>query len=265
MTCEEARKFLSDYWSRALVGEEEVSMEEHLATCSNCRTDADQMGELWRDLALIPAEEPGPALRSRFYESLRAYRQGMEGASPRGWREALSALWPKRNLWQLALGTGCLVAGLAVGYQLNAARGGSEIAQLRGEVGAMRQLVVLSLLQQSSASERLRGVSWAQQVEPSDAPVLSALLESVRSDPNVNVRLAAVDALRSFSQNAAARAGMVESIPSQSAPLVQVALIDLAVDLKERAAVGEVRKLAESESADPGVKERALWALERLQ
>ena len=32
----------------------------------------------------------------------------------------------------------------------------------------MRQLVALSLMQQQSASDRLRGVSWAYQVEPSD-------------------------------------------------------------------------------------------------
>jgi hypothetical protein len=61
----------------------------------------------------------------------------------------------------------------------------------------MRELVALTAGQQS-ASERLRGVSWANQVESSDGQVLAALLDSVNHDPNVNVRLAAADALRTF-------------------------------------------------------------------
>jgi hypothetical protein len=268
MTCEEAKRILPDYWSQALDGEQELRMEEHLGTCAGCRAEADRLAVLWRDLALIPAEEPGAAVRTRFYESLRAYRQGMDGGSQPGrnrWQRVLAGLVPRRPVWQAAFAAVCLIAGLAVGYRMNAEKGGSEISQLREEVDSMRQLVVLSLLQQQSASERLRGVSWSQQVPPSDNQVLSALLDSVRNDPNVNVRLAAVDALRAFGGNAAARTGIVQAMNAQSAPLVQVALIDLAVDLKERTALDQVRKLAENEAADPGVRERANWALERLQ
>ena len=60
----------------------------------------------------------------------------------------------------------------------------------------MRQMVALSLMQEQSASERLRGVSWAMPRAVDDTEVLSALLTTVNQDPNVNVRLAAVDALR---------------------------------------------------------------------
>ena len=59
----------------------------------------------------------------------------------------------------------------------------------------MRQLVALSLMQQQSASERLRGVSWAYQRGTIRREVLAALVSAVNHDTNVNVRLAAVDAL----------------------------------------------------------------------
>ena len=59
----------------------------------------------------------------------------------------------------------------------------------------MRQMVALSLMQQQSAGERLRGVSWAYRVESSDTEVLSALLYTVNNDQSVNVRMAAVEAL----------------------------------------------------------------------
>jgi HEAT repeat protein len=102
-------------------------------------------------------------------------------------------------------------------------------------------------------------------VEPTDSEVLGKLLEAVNGDPNVNVRLAAVDALHAFGSSAAARSKVLSSLEMQDAPLVQVAIIDLLVDLKERDAQPELRRLAENVSADAGVRQRAQWALERLQ
>jgi HEAT repeat protein len=129
----------------------------------------------------------------------------------------------------------------------------------------MRQLVALSLLQQQSASERLRGVSWTYRVEPSDTEVLAALLAAVNHDPNVNVRLAAVDALRPFAAGQPTRDAVIQALPSQTDPIVQVALIDLLVDLKETEAAPELRKVAADGSTDVGVRQRAQWALEKLQ
>ena len=129
----------------------------------------------------------------------------------------------------------------------------------------MRQLVALSLMQQQSASERLRGVSWAYQAEPSDREVLEALITAVNHDTNVNVRLAAVDALRRFSASPETRRAVVAALPSQTTPLVQVALIDLLVDFKERDATGVLKTLAANQEANNGVRQQAQWALEKLQ
>jgi HEAT repeat protein len=129
----------------------------------------------------------------------------------------------------------------------------------------MRQLVALSLMQQQSASDRLRGVSWAYRAEPSDREVLGALVTAVNHDTNVNVRLAAVDALRRFSASPETGRAVLQSLPKQTTPIVQVALIDLLVDLKDPEAAPELRRLSGNETANEGVRERAQWALERLQ
>ena len=133
----------------------------------------------------------------------------------------------------------------------------------------MRQLVALSLMQQQSAGDRLRGVSWSYQVEPSDTEVLDALVTAVNHDPNVNVRLAAVDALRPFtgspSTHVTARNAVVQALPKQTAPIVQVALIDFLAELKERNAAPELRRLVSDPDIDSGVRKRAEWALERMQ
>ncbi len=110
-----------------------------------------------------------------------------------------------------------------------------------------------------------RGVSWAYQAEPSNKEILSALVAAINHDTNVNVRLAAVDALHTFAGSPAARQAAVQALPSQDTPLVQVALIDLLVDLKDRQAAGDLQKLVADNSVNGGVKQRAQWALEKLQ
>ncbi len=192
MTCDQAKLVLADYWNQSLGEAQELAFEAHLATCDACRSEAERLGSLWKSLALIPSEskdfEPGVNLRSRFYETLGAYRQGLESAPKRGWRERVFALWPRQPAWQMGLSFALLVIGLGVGYQMHPAKGAGvqeqpaadqEVAQLRGEVNSMRQMVALSLMQQQSAGERLRGVSYAYQAPSSDTEVLSALLTTV--------------------------------------------------------------------------------------
>jgi hypothetical protein len=262
MTCEELESRMAERWSRALNPGEEVAVEAHLAGCETCRAEALSLGSLWRDLARLPAPEPGPGLRARFYETLEAYRDGAaSGMKParHGWRKTS---W----VWQIAAGVALMLTGVAAGYSLRSSQtANAEVAQLRGEVGNMRQLVALSLLQQQSASERLRGVSWTYRVEPSDTEVLAALLTAVNHDPNVNVRLAAVDALRPFAASRATRDAVMQLLPGQTAPIVQVALIDLLVDLKDKQAAPELQRVISDSSADVDVRQRAQWALEKLQ
>lgn len=257
MTCEEIKPWFAEYWSRTLGAEQRVAVERHLEQCAGCRAEAGRLDMLWRGLARLPADEPDGALRERFYETLSAYRDGAAETRPPG---------RTQMLWRIAAGLALLLGGAGIGYGLRSNQASaSEVAQLRGEVSNMRQLVTLSLLQQQSASERLRGVSWAVRAEPSDTEVFDALLTAVNHDPNVNVRLAAVDALRTFSANRQARAAAMQALPAQTEPIVQVALIDLLVDLKETGAAPELRRVASDGSTDMGVRQRARWALEKLQ
>ncbi len=129
----------------------------------------------------------------------------------------------------------------------------------------MRQLVTLSLLQQQSASERLRGVDYAYRVDQSDTQVLAALLHAVNHDPNVNVRLAAVDALRKFAGSPAVRGTLDQS-------LVETGFADGAARA-DRFHRGHARQgracrslaLERNPATDKNVKEKALWGLSQLQ
>jgi hypothetical protein len=60
------------------------------------------------------------------------------------------------------------------------------------------------------------------------------------------------------------RTAIVQSIPKQTSPLVQIALIELLVDLKVTDAATELKALSTDEKIDVSVRERAKWALGKL-
>jgi hypothetical protein len=268
MKCDDVRQQLADYLSGEASREAREPIEQHLAGCAGCNETA----AMWSKLGALAEERPSPALRARFDAMLAAYREGAaeqreRSRRPRftfsGW---LETWWPYHPAFQFGIAVACLLAGGVVGLlAAGRAGGGQELAQLREEVHKTRQLVAVSLLQQQSASDRLRGVTWSYRVSQPDQDVLGALLRTVKYDTSVDVRLAAVDALRRYAGEPAVRDGLLEGLNGRQSPLVQIALIDLFVEARERESVRALAKLKDDKDANEAVRERAGWALERLQ
>lgn len=128
----------------------------------------------------------------------------------------------------------------------------------------MRATLAMSLLDNGSASERLRGVSLSSRMEQPDERLVGSLLQILDSDPSINVRLAVVDALYLFADHPTVRERLSGALAEQDSSLVQVALIDLLVSLRERQAAAALKSLIESERLAPEVRQRAQQGLERL-
>jgi HEAT repeat protein len=90
------------------------------------------------------------------------------------------------------------------------------------------------------------------------------LLDALMHDPNVNVRLASVDALRRFAERENVRRGALDALPRQTSPLVQIALIDFLVEVSGRESAASLRNLSQDPMLDPTVRERAVWALQQV-
>src|SRR5207249_12217743 len=130
-----------------------------------------------------------------------------------------------------------------------------QLAMLREELRDMRQMVTLSLLQQQSASERLKGVSFTTGTEQPGSDVTVALLDTLMHDPNVNVRLACIRALERFNKQAAVRAAVVQAVSREASPLVSIALIDFILEARDTMAIDVLRQLSEDEQRDKAVRE----------
>src|SRR5205823_2534784 len=121
------------------------------------------------------------------------------------------------------------------------------------------------LMQQESAGNRLRGVNWSYQLKQPGQELLAALLDTLIHDSNVNVRLATVDALRQFVDQPVVRKGVIEAMRKQASPMVQVALIDLAVDLHAKESISALREFTQDQKIDVAVRDRAKKGLAELE
>jgi uncharacterized membrane protein YidH (DUF202 family) len=268
MKCEQIVELLPDFLCGGLQGTQAESVQRHLGECAECRDEV----AVWQKLALLPAVEPSPHARRRFEEMLRTYQAGREE------RQSVPAVrvqpaapragfhWLRLPLVQLAGGLALVAIGFFIGNASNRVRSRSDdLAAMRSELTNMRQLVVLSMLQQQSASERLQGVSYSQSESRLDPQILAALLHTLRYDSSVDVRLAALDALSRHAGQPQVRSGVTDALQPQQSPLVQVALIDQLLEWRDPHTVERLRDFQQSPNLNPTVRERAEWALSKLQ
>jgi len=124
--------------------------------------------------------------------------------------------------------------------------------------------MMLSLLQNPSASERMRAASYASDSRTISPDILSALLTTLNNDPNVNVRLTTLDALTLYARNAAVREGLIQSILQQDSPLMQAALADVMLKLQEKRSVPSFKKLLQEKGLNDMVRSRIEQVITRL-
>jgi anti-sigma factor RsiW len=265
--------FLSgDLDDRAAVG-----MRDHLAACPACSRELESLRSVWQSLGRIPDEIPSPRLAERFQEMLdsaerlETYR-GRAAAAPSAGRadrpgliDRLGWLIPRHPAVQFALVLAVLLVGGFIGYGLreNGAKV-DEMAQLREEVRSVSRLLIVSLLQQQTATERLQGVSWTYKVQDNDPEITVALLQTLNQDPNVNVRLAALDALSRNLDDPGVRGGLVKSLEKQSSPLIQLAIVDVVVKSDIRESGDALRQILRQPGVDKTVKQRIEDALQQF-
>jgi hypothetical protein len=278
MNCQQIEALVPDFLQNALSPAQAADVEQHCQHCANCAQDI----VMWKKLALLPDEKPSAESRDRFDAMLHAYSAtaAETAAAARATANSLqqqpTAAKPAWNFlewlrspfgavaWSAALLLIGLYAGTHIGNRI-APEHGDEIASLHAEVTSMRQLVALSMMQQQSASERLQGVSWSTREAQLDPQVQSALLHTLRSDGSVDVRLAALDALSRHAAQPVVRKNVLDALQEQQSPLVQVALIDQLTEWRDPDAAQRLQKFEQTPNLNPAVKQRAAWALAKLQ
>ncbi len=270
MNCQKIRELFVDFLTGEIDSAARKKVQAHIAECGPCREELESLSEIWAKLGVIPDEPAPESMRTRFYAMLDDART--EAGSRRSSEEKqgffekwLERLWPRHPAFQFAVSLLFLVAGLTAGFLLTSTQSNpAQVESLRREMVQMRRTVAVSLLNHQSPGERLRGVNISYQLDSPDDKLLEQLFFVLNHDSNINVRLAAVDALYLFHRHPQVKSGLIDALQHQDSPLMQVALVDMLVSLKERRAAESLRMLLEQNSLNPEVKQRVQEGLQQL-
>lgn len=215
--------------------------------------------------AAITQATPSPSanLDAAFYSMLRA-EQPPTKAPAFSWKTFFSmpVLAPR-----LAFASVALVIGLVLGYVMQRSAQPADtqqIAVLSREVTDLKEMMMLSLLEKESASDRLKAVSLTEDIGQASRKVTEALLQTLNNDANVNVRLAALEALKPYAQDSHVREALIRAISNQQSPLVQIALADLMAALQAKSSVGALQKIMDDERTPGDVRNRIRQSLDVL-
>lgn len=174
--------------------------------------------------------------------------------------------WPEL-MPRLVFASIALLLGLAVGYLIKPSASGpgdDQIHALSQQVSDLQEMMMLSLLEKGSATERLKAVGLTHEMDEASKKVTMALISTLNNDENVNVRLAALEALKPYATDSSVKEALIRSIALQESPLVQVSLAELMVALQERAAVREFEKIVDSDKTPDPVKQKIRESLKVL-
>jgi len=269
MTCKEIKTKLPAYLAGELENRESEPLKRHLQDCVQCREEWVTLNELWTKLGVLPEAEPTGNLRTNFYTMLESYKAGLQEEQT-GFNllatleNAFTAIWPKRPLLQMAAVLILVITGFFAGGFSSDKSSPGETVMLKQEVQEMRQTAALSLMKLDSPSDRLMGVNWSSRLEEPGQKTLLALLDTLENDTNVNVRLSAVDALYLFSENPIVKQGLIKTLPGQDSPLVQIALMDLLVHIREKKAAKALKELIKRGDLNPSVRQKAQSSIQKL-
>jgi flagellar motility protein MotE (MotC chaperone) len=276
MNCQSARELFPELLDHRTDASAHAEVRAHLAHCPDCQREFAALRQTLATLDTL-SPQPSPRLRQNFYALLEEEKHSAASVREANAHEARARRrWLLRWVWSPAVACAVLLFGFRLGARYGRVEAPApvpaddatrrELAELRKQVNKMSQLVGYSLLQQQQGpvNERLRDVLRAASTENPNEKVLDDLISALAFDPNINVRLRALEALQAHASNVVVRSGVLAALPREQNPLVQLELIDFVATAHDRDAAPVLEKMSQNEAIDESVRAAAQRALAQL-
>lgn len=260
MKCEEYKERLTDWHMGRLNAAAVAELEQHLNTCADCRETLATTGFVLDSINDLQDPEPSVQMKADFRAMLDDFKAKEKKPvfRDRVWYWLLQPRLP------LAYG---LIILLCIGgaYLLGRSnKQGQEIQEMHAGVQEQKQTMMLAMLDNPLASERMKAVNYTSDLKEVDKRVIDALLATLNNDPNVNVRLVTLEALAALGNHPEARAGLIKSISTQDSPVIQLAIADVMLKLQEKGSISSFKQLLKQKDLDDEVRQKVKETITKL-
>ena len=242
--CDEIKIHLPEYIDGKLDKKTSALVKEHLDDCASCQKLHDELQSFLKFTDSFPEIEPPVGMKEEFMEMAEL-------------NEKMPARVIKLPGWAKAAASVLIVFGtFAVGYFSGSKN--KEVDNLKAELTSMKQEVMLAGLRDYSGPQKIQAVYDISTSGQSSSTLVDALVHTMNSDKNVNVRLAANNALSvMMDKNETVKTELINSLSVQENPLLQISLIQVLTESGVKEAKDEIESISNNENTNPQVKEYA--------
>jgi hypothetical protein len=276
MNDQRARELFLDHHRGSLPAADAAALRAHLDAHPELQAEFAELARTLDALDAMPTPKPSLRLRKNFYAMLEEEKHS-DAPSPAATAHAAPVHRPGFWRWAFSSLVACalLVLGFLAGKQAPDSSTKQEIAllreqvnqqnaQLNAQLNKMTTVVTWSVLQQQNpANERFQEVLAAAKTAPTEKTVEN-LISALMLDPNINVRLRAIEALYPLAEREVVRAGVLAALPREQNALVQLEMIDFVAAMQDRNALPVLEKLSADESIERAVRDAARLAIAQL-
>ncbi|MBL7839443.1 MAG: HEAT repeat domain-containing protein [Cyclobacteriaceae bacterium] len=256
MEREKLESMLIDYIDGNLEEKERKLIEAALEQNESARVLYHQLKEVMVKMSDAPKLEPGDALKRSFdhflaQEIAKVPERKSVSMVPVFYRIAAAIVL-------------LMVVGVASYWIRKDMQNEARMAAMERELDVYKKQMMGLLDNEFSPSQRMQGVSVAYEINKPDDEIVRVLVSTLNNDPNTNVRLAALDALSQFSTEKGVRKSLIESLSTQKDPVVQIALIQLMVKMKEKGVVKQLERITKDAKTMKAVRDEAYSGIFKL-
>ncbi|MBN2775535.1 MAG: zf-HC2 domain-containing protein [Prolixibacteraceae bacterium] len=245
MKCEEVKINLPEFIDGKLDEKITQLVKKHLESCEACNEVYTELNSFLKFTGSLPEIEPPIGMKEEFMQ----LTEKEMGHSHR--KVILVPDWLKvAAMIIVVFGT------FAVGYFTGSKNQGNE--QMASELNQLKQEVLLAGLRDYSGPQKIEAVYNIKNSGQTSDQLINALVYTMNTDKNVNVRLAAINALSGWiADNEIVKQEMIHSLTVQENPLLQISLIQVLTESGVKEAKEEIQTLSDNENTDQNVREFA--------
>lgn len=251
---------LIDYLTGQLPEAEAEALEHQLAGSEELRRELQELETLLGAMNKVPMQQPGERLAHNFRQFLDEEARSARQVKP---DKTVRIFSLRRIEWSVAAAIALLAIGIGFGslWQRNQQQQ-QQINTLAAEMETTRKMLILSMLQEQSASRRIQALNTAAEERDADPQVIDALIHTMLVDDNINVRMKAAEALGQFANDRRVVLALAGALRNETSPEIQITLIDLLTGLKAKEAVDEFKTLMKKDDLLDVVRNKAAYGVE---
>ncbi len=244
MNCEQIRVNLPEYIDGKPDETTTAEIRNHLESCTSCKAIYEELSSFLGYMNTFPDPELPDGMKEEFME--RAFSLEM----PDQRKIRVIPLWIKVAA-MIVIVFGTYWVGFRVGFRQSEVRSN----QLATELHQQKQEVSLASLRDYTGPQKIEAVYSISKSGRVSDELINALVNTMNSDKNVNVRLAAINALSGMmNKNERVKKELIKSLSVQENSLLQISLIQVLTESGVKEAKDEIESITNNKKTDESVK-----------